>query len=269
MKARNILAVLLLMVACMETAWAQYGMQLWSNGKLCGLYYLNDVDSIRFIDYMEVWYKDGCPWYNVSAIDSVKFANVCPDNNHPHAIDLGLPSGTKWCCCNVGASKPEESGAYYAWGETWEKELYTMDTYTYYDNDKKEYINIGFDIAGTSYDAAYVQMGSPWRMPSFMQMEELINNCSFYWLNSQYPYRIVNGMVVIGPNGSQIFLPAVGACGGYDGRCHDYGVYGCYSTSSRHRDYESYANRMDFNSYGRSLSSYWREAGCSVRAVCP
>lgn len=43
---------------------------------------------------------------------------TCPDNNHPHAIDLGLPSGTKWCCCNVGASTPEGYGGYYAWGET-------------------------------------------------------------------------------------------------------------------------------------------------------
>ena len=41
----------------------------------------------------------------------------CPDNNHPHMIDLGLPSGTKWACCNVGASKPEEYGGYYEWGQ--------------------------------------------------------------------------------------------------------------------------------------------------------
>lgn len=41
----------------------------------------------------------------------------CPDNNHPHMIDLGLPSGTKWACCNVGASKPEDYGGYYEWGQ--------------------------------------------------------------------------------------------------------------------------------------------------------
>lgn len=267
MKARNIMMALLLMVASMETVWAQYGMQLWSNGKLLELYYLSNVDSIRFIDYMEVWYKDGCPWYNVSTIDSIKFCNVCPDNNHPHAIDLGLPSGTKWCCCNVGANMPEDGGSYYAWGEIWEKELYTMDAYSFYERDNG-YINIGMDIAGTSYDAAYVQMGSPWRMPSFKQMEELINNCSFHWLNSQYPYRHVSGAIVIGPSGSQIFLPAVGVYGGYDGRLHDYGI-GSYCTSSRHTEYVAYAYRMLFDSYGRSLSSYWREAGCSVRAVCP
>ena len=55
--------------------------------------------------------------------------NSCPDGHHPHAIDLGLPSGTKWACCNVGAEKPEDDGGYYAWGETGEKEEYTWVTY--------------------------------------------------------------------------------------------------------------------------------------------
>ena len=56
---------------------------------------------------------------------------TCPDDNHPHMIDLGLPSGTKWACCNVGASSPEEYGGYYAWGETTEKDVYDWNTYTY------------------------------------------------------------------------------------------------------------------------------------------
>lgn len=49
---------------------------------------------------------------------------LCPDDNHPHLIDLGLPSGTKWACCNVGAHAPEENGGFYAWGETSEKDYY-------------------------------------------------------------------------------------------------------------------------------------------------
>ena len=49
---------------------------------------------------------------------------TCPDDNHPHDIDLGLPSGTMWACCNVGAQKPYERGGYYAWGETEEKDSY-------------------------------------------------------------------------------------------------------------------------------------------------
>lgn len=55
-------------------------------------------------------------------------AQSCPDDNHPHMIDLGLPSGTKWACCNVGATKPEEYGGYYTWGETEEKSVYDWST---------------------------------------------------------------------------------------------------------------------------------------------
>lgn len=57
----------------------------------------------------------------------------CPDSNHPHLIDLGLPSGTKWACCNVGAKKPEEFVGYYAWGDTEEKSWYDWSTYIYCD----------------------------------------------------------------------------------------------------------------------------------------
>ncbi len=52
---------------------------------------------------------------------------MCPDENHPHMIDLGLPNGTKWACCNVGAATPQESGGYYAWGET--KVKFSYNTY--------------------------------------------------------------------------------------------------------------------------------------------
>ena len=61
--------------------------------------------------------------------DATQAYTACPDNNHPHLIDLGLPSSTKWSCCNVGASKPEAYGGYYAWGETQEKSLYDYTTY--------------------------------------------------------------------------------------------------------------------------------------------
>lgn len=49
--------------------------------------------------------------------NSTKSYLSCPDDKHPHMIDLGLPSGTKWACCNVGASSPEEYGGYYTYGE--------------------------------------------------------------------------------------------------------------------------------------------------------
>ena len=197
---------------------------------------------------------------------------TCPDENHPHAIDLGLPSGTKWCCCNVGASTPEGYGGYYAWGETSEKSVYNHVTYKYYNGqdtngdgwiDKNfSDVNIGSDIAVTGYDVAHVRMGAPWRMPSTAQQQELTDNCSRQWTQQNG----VNGILVTGQNGGQIFLPAAGY------RC-DGGLYfagnGYYWSSSLSPNSGSSA-------YGQLFVSgdwHWyycdRSCGLSVRAVCP
>ncbi len=139
-----------------------------------------------------------------------KGETTCPDANHPHMIDLGLPSGTKWACCNVGASTPEGYGNYYAWGETQPKSVYNWDTYQYgyynYDGDYSHLVNIGSDIAGTQYDAATANWGSPWRMPSWTQIKELLNNCTSVWTTQNG----VNGRKFTGPNGGTIFLPHAG-----------------------------------------------------------
>ena len=131
----------------------------------------------------------------------------CPDDNHPHAIDLGLPSGTKWACCNVGADKPEEYGAYYAWGETEDKNYYNWNTYIYCDGDFETCHDLGSDIAGTQYDVAHVKWGDSWMMPSYEQNKELIDNCTYEW-------TIVNGVrgqkFISRINGDSIFLPAAG-----------------------------------------------------------
>lgn len=131
---------------------------------------------------------------------------LCPDDNHPHAIDLGLPSGTKWACCNVGASSPEGYGGYYAWGETEAKCDFSDQTYKYYDNSTGEYINIGSNISGTQYDVANVKWGGSWRMPTLDEIKELLYKCSWKWTTQNG----VNGRLFTGPNGNSIFLPASG-----------------------------------------------------------
>lgn len=127
----------------------------------------------------------------------------CPDSHHPHMIDLGLPSGTKWACCNVGASKPADYGGYYAWGETTEKSSYTNTNYL---DGKGTSFNIGKDIAGTKYDAATVNWGSPWVMPNLDQMNEFVNKCT----SEEATENGVEGYIFTGPNGASIFLPAAG-----------------------------------------------------------
>lgn len=86
--------------------------------------------------------------------------NLCPDDHHPHMIDLGLPSGIKWACCNLDASSPEEYGGYYAWGETKVKETYTLETYEFrLKNAAINVFHIGDEIDCTLFDAAYVNSG--------------------------------------------------------------------------------------------------------------
>ena len=145
---------------------------------------------------------------------------TCPNDNHPHIIDLGLPSGTKWACCNVGASSPEEYGGYYAWGETREKSVYNEVTYQYatgVDEDgdgyydyhegwQEDWQNIGDDIAGTQYDVAHVKWGGSWVMPSHTQILELL--C---WIDDQRTtVNGVSGAILTNSNGGSIFLPAAG-----------------------------------------------------------
>ena len=130
-------------------------------------------------------------------------AQSCPDDNHPHAIDLGLPSGTKWACCNVGASIPEGSGGYYAWGETKEKEIYDWTTYIHCDGSMETCHDLGSDIAGSEYDVAHVQWGGFWVMPTQEQIQELTSNCSCTWTRRNG----VDGDLFTGPNGFTVFLP--------------------------------------------------------------
>lgn len=133
----------------------------------------------------------------------------CPDSNHPHLIDLGLPSGTKWACCNVGASKPEEYGGFFAWGETTVKSYYDWDTYLYgyASNHVPVPQDIGEDIAGTRYDVVTTKWGSPWVMPSQDQFQELIDNCVVQSDNSDSGGRVYR---FVGPNGGIIYLPSAG-----------------------------------------------------------
>lgn len=200
--------------------------------------YMNSLPSMTFFDEEK---------YHLTITET---DNICPDNNHPHAIDLGLPSGTKWACCNVGASSPEQYGGYYAYGETSEKSVYNEDTYSY--------VNIGSDIAGTSYDVAHVRMGGSWRMPSAVQQHELIGNCTRTFTQQNGVY----GILLTGNNGGQLFLPAAGYRLGSG--LYNAGSYGYYWSSARNG-----AHSIGFYSGGWDWHGYRSSCGFSVRAVCP
>lgn len=122
------------------------------------------------------------------------------DNGHEW-VDLGLPSGTKWATCNIGASSPGDYGKFYAWGQTTWHSQNTVDTYEYYNK------NIAvWDISATTYDIAYTTWGKNWCIPSSYDFNELKNRCTWVWTSE----GSANGFKITGPNGKSIFLPACG-----------------------------------------------------------
>ena len=190
-------------------------------------------------------------------------------NGHEY-VDLGLPSGTKWATCNIGANAPHEYGDYYAWGETTTKTSFTQDnSHTY-----GEYIgrviskatgNAKYrDISGNAkYDAARANWGSSWRMPTRDEIDELYEECIF----RKSCKNGINGYKVIGPNGNSIFLPAAG----YHSKisCIDAGDNGYYWSSSSSYDMYDNMTAITLSFYHCSGSNGWRsrDLGFTIRPV--
>ena len=182
------------------------------------------------------------------------------------AIDLGLPSGTLWANMNVGASKPEDYGGYYAWGETEEKDVYNWSAYINCDGSSSTCHDLGADIAGTEYDVAHVKWGGDWGMPTDGQIQELLANTTSEWVqvNGVYGYRLTSKAA---GNSNSIFIPAAGYRS--DGSLRYAGSFGYYwsSTQSYRNDFAYY---FDFNSLNPPMGNYdWgsRSVGNSVRPV--
>ena len=174
-------------------------------------------------------------------------------------VDLGL--SVKWAGWNVGASRPEEYGGYYAWGELHEKSDYSDEAYQYYDQENWEYIFIGNNISGTQYDVARVKWGGSWRMPTLAECEELVNKCTW----TRTTYNGVEGQKVTGPNGNSIFLPAAG--GRYGTGVSGRGSYGRCWSGTLYEGSSSLACCLYFD-YGHVLWDYdSRYYGHSVRPV--
>ena len=133
--------------------------------------------------------------------------SACPNEAHPHMIDLGLPSGTLWSCCNLGASSPKEDGDYYAWGEVETKDYFGEYNYLYKSSSSywNKYKNIGSNISGTEYDAAAAH-NSGRRMPTSQAFGELVTYCQRTRISSNG----IIGYQFTGPSGNSIFLPLTG-----------------------------------------------------------
>ena len=255
-----LLSVLLLFLAGFVTMNAQPGMVVWKNGQPVG-YRISDVDRVEFVD-------------NVSEYLEREY------------VDLGLPSGTLWATCNVGAENPEESGDYFAWGETETKASYYWDTYTWMNEGYDSWSQINkytFEDGQTSAcwysggafvgdgkknlsmadDAAAKNWGSQWQMPTRAQFEELINTA--YTTSEFTTQNGVNGLKVTGKNGNSIFLPAAGNRLITDS--YYVGNEGRYWSRSLSPSYSDYASFLSFNSSGKLLDTGLRAQGCCIRPV--
>ena len=222
-------------------------------------------------EYMHVWQDGKKTDYVVTEVDSVTF-NKMMHNGHEY-VDLGLPSGTLWATCNVGANKPEEYGDYFAWGETRNKTTYDWSTYkwfsVYYDNLTKYCTNSSYgSVDNKTYldmsdDAARSNWGGNWCMPTDEDLIELREQCTWTWINQNgvNGYKLTNKK-----NSSSIFLPAAGFRGdGSNNRPS--GFYGYYWSRSN-TDYSYFAYYLLFASSGVELNDERRCCGFSIRPVC-
>ena len=193
-------------------------------------------------------------------------------------VDLGLPSGTLWATCNVGASSPEECGYYFAWGETTTKGTYGWNTYKYYYYNgtthttqmMKYCTNIDYGRVDKkkelepSDDAATANWGSGWQMPSLEQLKELYNSSytttTWTTMNGKYGMKITSKS-----NGNSIFLPAAGYRGGTS--LSSAGSYGSYWSRSLNTSGSDSAYGLYFNSSGIRTNYSYRYYGQSVRPV--
>ena len=204
----------------------------------------------------------------------VKAECVCKVIDMTDCVDLGLPSGTLWATKNVGAKSPEEYGSYFAWGETSTKSSYDWSTYKYCKRSRDSLTKYNTSSSsGTvdnkteldlSDDAAYVNWGSEWRMPSKGQFAELINSSytKTEWVtqNNVYGRRITSLK-----NGNSIFLPAAGYRN--DSSLFNAGSYGLYWSRTLYSSYPLNAWYLFFYSGDVSPYSNYRDYGLSVRPV--
>ena len=192
--------------------------------------------------------------------EPVEFDMTKKDDYMPVAVDLGLPSGVKWADRNVGATSPEEPGLFFSWGNVDGVKIgkacdFSEEAYAVTEGAKLK------DNLDAAHDAATVNLGAPWRMPTGEEFLELYDNCDREWTteNCYYGVRFTSRI-----NGKSIFFSASGY--GYGSSWNDRGANGfCWSASfysSRRARY------LLFHSGGVSpLYYYNRYGGFAVRAV--
>jgi len=279
---------LLLLLACGAVMLdAQGAVALGSsseNADVNGDGFVNSVDVTAIYNYIlngDETYVSTCDVNGDGYINSVDVTYVYNvilgyGNEDEHeSVDLGLPSGTLWATMNVGASAPEEFGDYYAWGETEGKSNYGWDTYKWCNGNWNKltkyctngtYGYEGFVDGKTELDpeddAATVNWGSGWCMPTKEQQDELRDECTWVWTTSN---GVKGQLLTSKHNGATLFLPAAGYR--FSGELYSTGTLGYYWSRTLYgtRQYNAYYSF--FHSNGTDNTYGDRYDGFCVRAV--
>ena len=214
---------------------------------------ISEIDSLRFVE--------------VTAVPSPELPSV---TSQYVAVNLGLPSGIKWSSCNLGATTPEDAGAYFAWGEIEEKNNFNWENYIWCNGGDscltKYCVNKDYgavdnkSILDIEDDAACKICGGNWRMPTVAEMQELIDNCTWEWTT----VNDVEGYNIIGSNGNRIFLPAAGL-NTYNA-VENVGIGYYWSVSVSNED--NHSKGLSFDCEMKVCYNYKRFYGLTVRPVC-
>lgn len=229
--------------------------------------------------------------FQVTDVDKITFEDLNGDNpgnpgtpdNPPtidpttQMVDMGL--SVKWAAWNIGASSPDQYGNYFAYGEVKPKSDYTFDNYEwiyygYFDGEDLDeweyYLKLGANFSGTNYDAAHVNWGDKWRMPSRAEWRELYNNSTKTWTSVN---GVEGAMFTSNINGNSIFLPAAG--NKFDGKETHQGTNCMYWTPEEYDYFDNSGWNNECRNYRVDISATYQntdgyeypEVGFPIRAV--
>lgn len=197
------------------------------------------------------------------------------DNGHDY-VDMGV--SVMWSPVNMGATVIGEFGEYFAWGEEKTKDYFSFENYKHSNGGQNNYTKYGINPSEgvvdnlttlePEDDAAHVQWGGTWRMPTQQEWIELRENCT--WEYTRENGR--RGWTATAPNGNKIFFPFAG--GQHWDENDTKNIYGTYRSSSLGEKYTGTTYNVIFRSHldGGTAAISWsygsREFGLSIRPVC-
>ena len=182
-------------------------------------------------------------------------------------VNLGLPSGTLWATCNVGATSPEQAGLYFAWGET------TGFTANQVKNGEHSFSELFYKSSHTAsinanlnirQDAARSYMGGKWRMPTRAEYRELLENCDGVWTENYNGTGVKGHILISKVNGKSVFLPTAGYC--YGSSVYYVGSFGDVWSASWLSSARAWG--LWFYSDNQYINYCHRFYGHPVRGVC-